>query len=291
LSRIEYLIKFTLLWCRDLISDTRISDSETLKILYDKLDRRVSGKTEVELHGFELIIDSSEGIGEQIIRGHEEEVISNFISKIDEGDIVLDIGAHFGLFSMTAGQKTGNTGKVYSFEPHPNNYDVLTTNIDRNELHNIKSFQSAIGETPGSTTLVTNENFSGRSFIKEVGSERDRTFTDKVIEEITVDIDSIDHFINENSIEQIDIVKVDVEGAELEVLLGAASSFDKVGCFLIELHGNHKKEYLSEMFSLMTTYGKVTDLNENQITYGNFRVQELVKRNNTDTSHFYFKPD
>src|SRR5205085_647179 len=75
--------------------------------------------------------------------------------EIKKGDIVVDIGAHIGLFSLCAAQ---DASKVYAFEPLQDNFKLLEENIKQNNCKNIFPFQMAVARKTGQQELFINDN-------------------------------------------------------------------------------------------------------------------------------------
>ena len=138
---------------------------------------------------------------------HERELRKYF--NISEGTFI-DVGANIGKFSIIMGDKLKKTGKVISFEPHPENYNILKKNILLNKLKNVEAVNAACSNKKGFISLyLDKEGTGGHSTIEgveKVGREK--------IDVKTIRLDSID-------IKNVRLIKVDVEGAEDIVLRGA----------------------------------------------------------------------
>jgi FkbM family methyltransferase len=144
---------------------------------------------------------------------YESEIFELFDESIKNTDVILDIGAHQGIYATYFASRARD-GKVYSFEPHPTNYKYLISNTTR--LDNVVAINKAVGNDDGKVTLKTwsydnPDRFTGRhSFLSELGGN------------IPIEVDTIklDTFVKENNI-SVDIIKMDVEGWEWEVVKGA----------------------------------------------------------------------
>ena len=73
---------------------------------------------------------------------HEEEILEHFTPK--EGDIVVDIGAAFGFYTILSSKMIGPKGKVIAIEPQPESFQMLNSNIKLNKLSNVKTLNCAI---------------------------------------------------------------------------------------------------------------------------------------------------
>ncbi|MEI7473045.1 MAG: FkbM family methyltransferase [Chitinophagaceae bacterium] len=137
--------------------------------------------------------------------------------KLRPNDVVLDVGAHIGLFSCIAAKSVGTNGLVYAFEPTPATYALLTKTIEINKLeNNIKPFDLAMGLKEGTTTFyisdLTGDN--SNSLVNYVDSRGP-------LRGIDIKVMSIDAFVNKYKLSKVNFIKIDVEGAEYDTLKGA----------------------------------------------------------------------
>ncbi len=142
--------------------------------------------------------------------GSYEAEKQQFIAQLAlKGTTVLDIGAHTGFFSILLSQLVGSDGRVISFEPLPRNLEFLYQHIHLNQPKNITVYAVAVGREDGKTKFNTsNDSFQG-------------SVCDKGDLEVEVrSLDSLEPFQS-----RVSIVKIDVEGAEAEVLKGGLSFF------------------------------------------------------------------
>lgn len=135
------------------------------------------------------------------------------------GAVIVDIGAHIGLFSVIAAQVTGKKGKVYAFEPAPGTYALLQKTVAINhEGSVIETFQKAVGRENGKITF----------FVSDVQADNSNSLVNykahRPLQGIDVAVTSIDNFVKEKNIQQLDFMKIDVEGAEYDTLQGAAET-------------------------------------------------------------------
>ncbi|MBU4377281.1 MAG: FkbM family methyltransferase [Candidatus Omnitrophica bacterium] len=125
---------------------------------------------------------------------------------IKDGMVCYDIGAHVGFYTLLFSRFTGKNGMVFSFEPNPINLSHLLKHLEVNKIRNTKIFQCGAWNKSGIKGLSLNSSES--SFAK----------TDR--KELHVPVFKIDELVSGQYIMPPDIVKIDVEGAELEVLEG-----------------------------------------------------------------------
>jgi FkbM family methyltransferase len=131
---------------------------------------------------------------------------------IQPGMVVIDIGAHVGYFSLLAARRVGPQGKVYSFEPDPTNYRLLRENIDANGYLNITATQKAVSKALGSARLMLSSQDNGtHSLYGQDGGDAGI---------VIVDLVSLDGFLEDEGWPKVDLIKMDIEGAEMDALEG-----------------------------------------------------------------------
>ena len=148
----------------------------------------------------------------RVFEKEQTELIKTLVKK---GDIILDIGANIGYFTLIFSKLSGTTGKVFSFEPETTNFNVLRKNVEENNFKNIIIEKLAVSNQSGRKKLYLSEGPGGHRLFESNYCTKDFTFVDV----ITLD----DYFENKSIIEKITLVKIDVEGAELSVLNGMKS--------------------------------------------------------------------
>src|SRR5215204_4973831 len=173
---------------------------------------------------------------------HEEDIIEHFTPK--EGDIVVDIGAHMGRYTIISSKRVGANGKVVAIEADPSNFEMLNRNIKLNQLTNVIPLNYAAYSKETKIKLYLPEVESGYTIYNTIMSNRART-EDKFVE---VSANTLDYLLQLNEITDVNWVKIDVEGAEFEVLKGASNVLSKSKdiALLIEVHGKDTYEPIIE---------------------------------------------
>jgi FkbM family methyltransferase len=134
-------------------------------------------------------------------------------SLIRRGDTLMDVGANTGLWALGAALRVGPEGAVHAFEPVPDNFARLTRNLKLNGFTNVTCQKLALSDKCGRTVFyAASDSNSG------VGSLTQRGNTDRPIE---IEITTVDDYCASHAIARLDLMKVDVEGAELLVFRGA----------------------------------------------------------------------
>lgn len=151
--------------------------------------------------------------------GFEKDVLKYFRKVLKNGDIVLDIGANFGIYSLVASQRLKRSGKIYAFEPAHNAYSSLLDNIKLNGIDNIIPIKVGVSSCSGNA----NFNVCDDDAYNSLGNNPMKP----IIKSEKIDLLSVDDFIKNNKIAKVDIIKVDTEGAEYLVFKGAESTLRK----------------------------------------------------------------
>jgi len=204
-----------------------------------------------------------------------------FTSRVGSGDVVLDIGANIGWFTLLGAKLTGSKGRVYSFEPRPETAKMLRRTIAHNNLQNqVDVFETAVSDRRGELKLavVPNAENPGGSFLITENILRDS------IPSVSVKTAPLDELLEGV---KADFVKIDVEGAEPMVFAGAMKTIQRSHPIILsELHPKQLKEVSNfsprEYIELMERYGYKCFLLENGkptdqlVDYPRGRSEDLV---------------
>ena len=156
---------------------------------------------------------------------HEDEIIEHFTPR--QGDIVVDIGAAFGFYTIIGSKRVGTQGKVVAIEAHPGNFEMLNRNIKLNQLTNVIPLNYAVYSKETKVKL-----YSSYSIMPESAGK----YMNKYVE---VNANTLDYILQqEEEIIDVNWIKIDVEGAEFEALRGATNVLSKSKdiALLIEVH-------------------------------------------------------
>lgn len=179
----------------------------------------------------------------------EPEVQRAVVSLVREGYRTFDIGAHIGYYTLILSKLVGNSGSVVAFEPLSDNFQVLRENIAVNSCFQTEPVAKAVWHSSGQLELAVQadaaESFPRRaSAMTKVGERR-----------VLVDAVSLDD-LWANRTESVDFIKIDVEGAEEQVLRGAREMITRSHpAFLIELHHFHCSPEDSPVPSMLASFG------------------------------------
>lgn len=135
---------------------------------------------------------------------------SLFKKLIKSGDIVVDVGAHIGYYTLISSGLVGNTGKVFSFEPDPNNLVLLQRCVKVNRLANVTIVNKAVSNVNEKINFyLSNENKGDNRMFIENNREK----------KIQVDCTTLDAYFAKSN-HKIDFIKMDIQGAEVKALQG-----------------------------------------------------------------------
>src|SRR5580698_8080107 len=183
---------------------------------------RPSGIVVLDVHGSKMFFDTDVNtpLRSLVTIGTYEALETKvFQSLLRPGMVVADIGANIGYYSLISSRAVGAGGMVFSFEPDPRNYGLLARSIQKNGYTNILASQIALSDRSGKMTLYADALNAGNSSLgrENVQSE---------LRSYEVETETLDAFIlRAGRGRKIDIVKMDVQGAEGLVLRGAREVF------------------------------------------------------------------
>jgi FkbM family methyltransferase len=162
----------------------------------------------------------------------------NLIERLShkEGDVVLDVGAYTGLYTLIASKRVGQNGKVIAIEADPTNFEILNRNIKLNGLTNVISLNYT----------VYSKETKLKFYLLPAGTKYNNIMADRIkkTEEKFIEInpDKLDDILQQNGISHSDVnwIKIDVEGGEFEVLKGTTGILSKSKdiALLIKVHNS-----------------------------------------------------
>jgi FkbM family methyltransferase len=239
--------------------------------------------------GLEIAVDTADrSVSTPIIQGHYEEhlrpVLSDLLSK---GDTFIDVGANVGLYSLLASRIVGAHGSVHAFEPNSENCRLILLSLRHNAMNNVTLWPVALGAESGHSLFTTALGSNG-SLVADV---EDRLLHSTAV---VVPVVRLDDTISE----KIDVMKIDVEGAESIVVQGARRLIEKhrpsvISEFSLEMlsrvSGNNGLDYLQyweqlgyELLLCERESGALTKIARAQefvASYGSpTRIEDLVLR-------------
>jgi FkbM family methyltransferase len=190
------------------------------------------GLREVTVAGhYRMIVDLSNAIHRQIFMGCFARNMTRWAhALLPNGGAFLDVGAHAGYFSLLASHRVGPSGRVFAIEPNPRTFTALHHHLTQNAVRNVQAMMCGLADKPGS--MVLHMPPSQLDYNTTVLPRADWTRVD-------VPARRLDDCVREWGIEPIDLMKIDVEGAEPLVLAGGADALARgvVRYAMIEVNG------------------------------------------------------
>ena len=170
----------------------------------------------VEIEGHKMYLDPLDSLKLSINQSFEELETKLVKDIIKDGNTIVDIGANIGYFTLIFARLVGEKGEVFAFEPEPNNFNLLKKNIEINNYKNVNLINKAASNKSGKIKLYIDDfNSGGHSLIAQIPNKQ----------HIEIESIKLDDFFDTNK--KIDFIKIDAEGAELEVLKGMSTLLNK----------------------------------------------------------------
>jgi FkbM family methyltransferase len=190
--------------------------------------------------------------------------------KLKPDGVFLDVGAHLGLFSIAASKILKN-GKVYAFEPTNSTFKVLSKILQFNNCKNVEAFQAAVSNKNGEIEFYNGiEDGSNANSIVNKDEVKNK-FSTKV-KTLTIDAFCEEHIIKPS------FIKIDAEGAELDVLRGAKITLTNAKPTLIlALHPSfiiQNKHSLEEIYDFLKLTGASINFNNSEVKKETFIQQK-----------------
>ena len=200
-------------------------------------------KVIINSYGDRFYLQDSESI--KIVSPEYEFFVKKYL-LLYEGSIFLDVGANIGKYTISAAKTVGPNGLVIAIEPDPENFATLIKNIALNNLKNVHALNLAAWNQKDKLKLFIDSEKGGSS-----------TKTNFKLGYFTVQAISLDEIIHKLNIKRVDCVKIDVEGAELEVLQGFIDTMNEYGPSIITeiMESDNKRIDHIRTFAKQQKYG------------------------------------
>jgi len=209
---------------------------------FERLSRRRGFSARINEDEFRLVYAVASRYSGHGFRRYEATFYQAFTQRIERGMTVFDIGAHVGLFTLAAAKRVGPEGRVYAFEPSPQTAEILKHHIRLNGWQDRAEVVPAVvcdvdGVVPFYTHGFTMAASVGRENVEVLNPE----MLDGPVLKIELPSVTLDGFCEERNIKP-NVVKIDVEGAELLALRGARNLLlNERFSILCEIHPRHMR--------------------------------------------------
>lgn len=205
-------------WLREIVKG-KSANSFFSKLVPNNYQYAKNSLREFEYKGIRLKLDIHDYLAHFIYFGFEDPSHATLMNLIKKDDVILDIGTNYGTTILQFAKQTGNRGQVYGFEPDFINFSVCMENIKLNSFANLQVENIGLGSKEGSFFLVV-DNESNRGMNRIGNNSKGKNSHE-------VKIIRLDDWVNQKGIEIINLIKIDVEGFEMEVLRGGEQSLRK----------------------------------------------------------------
>lgn len=220
----------------------------SLVISLGRFVRSLSKSNIVEIEGRKMFTQNNDGLALSIFKIYEPNQTKIVKKYVHEGDVVIDVGAHVGYYTLLMAQLVGKNGKVYSFEPDPVNFELLKKSVEINGFENVVLIQKAVSDTTEKIKLFLGDNDSAinRIYDAKLGDAK---------KSIDVESITIDEYFKEND-KLFNFIKIDSEGSEAKIINGMEKFLTKnrklimmteFFPFLIKKSGDEPKQYLKSL--------------------------------------------
>ncbi len=241
-------------------------------------------KTVTEVQGNVMFLDPIDTLNLSVTGVYEPLETEVMRREVKAGSVVLDLGANIGYYTLIMAKMVGKKGKIFAFEPEPNNFDLLKRNVLVNGYRNVQLVQKAVSNITGNANLYLSESDKGDNRIYDSKDCRSH---------VEIQVTRLDDYF-ENYSEKISLIKIDTQGAEPGVIDGMSlllkknpnvkiiTEFWPLG---LKKFGVNPEEYLR----LLTVLGfKLFNIDEAKYAIESLSVAELLnaytveKRNYTN---------
>jgi FkbM family methyltransferase len=212
---------------------------------------RLKPKASRIIHGMAMELDAQEWLQIDLRSDGQLEprTTALFQRVLKKGDTYIDVGAHVGYHALIARHFIDENGRVFAIDPQPYNCDKLLTNAMLNGFANITVVAAAVGAAEGFVSL-RHQSRNDKTRLTLVGSGlNDQGFN------FVAPVISLAWLFKTYDLRRVDLLKIDVEGFELEVLQGAGDSLVSVGNIIVEILPDENWHKVRKIEQLLRAFG------------------------------------
>ena len=245
----------------------------------------VNPKKVIMVEGNKMFLDDKDSLLLSL-KPYEKENVEIIKKIVQKEDVILDIGANIGYFTLILAKIAGEKGKVFAFEPYPKNFEILKKNIEVNNYKNVILENKA----------VFNKNEKIKLFLSPINNGAHRIFnTLNGKNSIEVEAIKLDDYLKNK---KIDFFKMDIEGAELNALIGMESILkNKDIKFIMEFSPENLRELnkpskIKELLDFLENKGFILiDINKRSIIKKENLLEKAEKKHYFNTTLLGIKKD
>jgi len=188
------------------------------KKAYRRLDKSISNmfkSTYVEINGHMFFLDKGDTT-DFGVKEYEPGSIKLMKQLIKKDDIVIDLGANVGIYTLEYARLVGEKGKVFAFEPEPKIFNLLQKNIQINNYQNVTPIKKAVIDKVGEEKLYVSDNLGDSVMYNEFQGKNP----------LNVETTTLNYFFKDFN-RKIDFIKIDCDGSETRILKSGKKLFEK----------------------------------------------------------------
>jgi len=245
-------------------------------LMVSLLAPRPRGSTIIHTYyGFDIFVDpvADKGLEREIYYYGTYEAGTLYVMRrcLREGDTFIDVGANIGFISLAAAKIVDKNGTVYAIEAHPHTYKILEKNINLNSFKNVYSINTALGSKVSEARIYDNYNSRGSFSLIPSKNVPEKSG-------MPVKVTTIDTLIESNQIKLPNLIKIDVEGFELEVLKGAKILLSSLQApaLCVEFSELHPT-YGGNVYAIYNFIKSTNDYFFFKLKYGKERPSKLIR--------------
>ncbi len=258
-----------------------------VRVIYYFLRKRFISDYAI-VHGNKMYLDPNDSLDLSINNTYEEQETELIKREVKNGDTVVDIGQNIGYYTLILAGLVGESGKVYAFEPDPDNYEILSKNIEINGYRNVVAVNKAVSNKNDKVSFYVNSRNTGDNRLMDFSGSA------KKIDVETVRLD--DFFAEANT--PLNLIKMDIQGSEGLALSGMKKvilrndNIKIISEFWPEEMGKYGVKYTEFLSYFEDTGFKVSIIDEDnkKITQSNYSdIGEYFKTNTGKYLNLFFK--
>lgn len=191
-----------------------------------------------------------------------EDEVAGLAAFVGPGAVCVDVGAEYGLYTWTLAGLVGPRGHVHAVEPQPGPAAVVTTARRLLGAGHVTVHRTALGAAPGTGALSLPRRRSlpvhGRAFLTTGAAGLGSNAEFDRHDEVPVVVSTLDEMVAETGLARLDLVKVDIEGAEAALLVGATKTLESFRpVLMLELEDRHLARFGTDVAEVVADLGRL----------------------------------
>ena len=214
----------------DVFSKLRLNAARLLNALYYRMklkifrefSNKLSSGLRIKVNDIYYVLTCTSDLLE-IIPEYEKEVFDELFRILRPVSVFIDVGAHIGRYSFPVARFVGEDGIVVAIEPDPVSFRALLMGVELNGLRNVLALNVALGDREGKAALCQKFVTATSSIVEINGCRRF----------VEVPLRRLDSIVDGLGLKRVDVIKIDAEGAEVQVLRGGVKTIMRFRPFIV----------------------------------------------------------